>query len=33
LNTLTTNLSLEGDIPDDLSDIGEARWKGLFTES
>jgi hypothetical protein len=27
------NLSLEGDIPDDVSDIGEARWKGLFTES
>jgi hypothetical protein len=33
LEYLDNNLSLEGDIPDNVSDIGEARWKGLFTES
>jgi hypothetical protein len=26
-------MSLEGDIPDDVSDIGEAREKALFTGS
>jgi hypothetical protein len=27
------DMSLEGDIPDDVSDIGEAREKALFTGS
>jgi hypothetical protein len=27
------DLSLEGDIPDDMSDIVEVREKALFTES
>jgi hypothetical protein len=27
------DMSLEGDIPDNVSDNGEARKKALFTES
>jgi hypothetical protein len=27
------DMSLEGDIPDDVSDIGDAREKALFTGS
>jgi hypothetical protein len=31
--TLLDDISLEGDVPDDISDSGEDRQKDMFTEN